>query len=242
MGLLITLIVGLFTLIGSIIVIKTNNSKKIVNFSISIGFGVLVSLIVLDLLPECFESFYDKFNFVGAFLIIFLLVLMGIIILKILDKFIPDHDVHDKNNLIHVGLITSLALVIHNFLEGMVIYTSYNGEVRFGILLGLGVAMHNIPLGMSITSFFYEKGRGKALLLSLIVSLSTFIGGLFAFIFKGIFIDEIISGILLSITLGMLVYIVLFELLPHIIEEKDKKSTLGGILFGILLLLISTLL
>ena len=124
MGLLITLIVGLFTLIGSIIVIKTNNSKKIVNFSISVGFGVLVSLIVLDLLPECFESFYDKFNFIGTFLIIFLLVLTGIIILKILDKFIPDHDVHDKNNLIHVGLITSLALVIHNFLEGMVIYTS----------------------------------------------------------------------------------------------------------------------
>ena len=79
------------------------------------------------------------------------------------------------------------------------------------------------------------------MLLSLIVSISTFIGGLFAFIFKGVFINELFSGIILSITLGMLVYIVLFELLPHIVEEKNNKISLIGILFGILVLLIGML-
>lgn len=242
MGLLIALIVGLFTLVGSIIVIKTNNSKKIVNLSISVGFGVLVALIVFDLLPECFEAIGDRFGILISIFVVLLLVLFGILILKFLDYFIPDHDTHNKNNLIHVGFITSLALVIHNFLEGMVIYTSFNGDIRFGILLGLGVAMHNIPLGMSITSFFYEKGKNKALLLSLIVSLSTFVGSLFAFCFNGVFIDEFVSGIILSITLGMLVYIVLFELLPHIMEEKKNKNTWIGVIVGILILFLSTLL
>lgn len=241
MGLLITLVVGLFTLLGSIIVIKTDNSKKIVDFSISVGFGVLASLIILELLPECFEAISGKVNTIMSIFIILLLILIGVFVLKILDKFIPDHDIHNKNNLTHVGLITSIALFIHNFLEGMVIYTSFNGELKFGILLGLGVAMHNIPLGMSITSFSYNNGKNKALLLSLIVSLSTFIGGFFAFIFKGIFIDEFVSGIILSITLGMLVYIVLFELLGHIIEEKNKLSTYFGIIIGILILVISVL-
>ena len=242
MGLLITLIVGLFTLLGSVIVIKTNNSKKIVDLSISIGFGVISALILFDLLPECFEIIDSKFSLGISLLIVLILVLLGIGILKLLDKFIPDHDTHNKNNLIHVGLITSLALFIHNFLEGMVIFTSFNGEIRFGIMLGLGVAMHNIPLGMSITSFYYKKGWVKALILSLIVSLSTFIGGLFAFIFNGIFIEKFISGIILSITLGMLLYIALFELLPHILEKKEKRDSLIGILLGFLILLVSILL
>ena len=151
-------------------------------------------------------------------------------------------DIHDKDNLIHVGLITSIALFIHNFLEGMVIYTSFNGELKLGVVLGLGVALHNIPLGMSITSFSYKKGKYKALLLSLIVSLSTFVGGLVAFIFKGVLIDEMLSGIILSITVGMLAYIVLFELLGHILEIKNKKSTYFGIIIGILILVISVLL
>lgn len=242
MGLIVTLIAGLFTLLGSIIIIKTSNSKRIVDFSVSIGFGVIISLIVFDLLPECFETINDKYNLIISIVIILILILIGILILKILDKFIPDHDTHNKNNLIHVGFITSLALIIHNFLEGMVIYTSFNNDHRFGILLGLGVSMHNIPLGMSITSFFYEKGKIKSIVPSLIVSLSTFIGGFVAFIFKGVLIDEFISGIILSITLGMLIYIILFELLPHIIEEKNKKNSVIGILLGILILLVSTLL
>lgn len=242
MGLLLVLIVGLCTLLGSIIVIKTENSKRIVNFSVSIGFGVIISLIIFDLLPECFEAVGDRYDVVGSLFLILLLVFCGVFVLKLLDRFIPDHDTHNKNNLIHVGLITSLALFIHNFLEGMVIYTSFNNDYKFGILLGIGVSMHNIPLGMSITSFFYSKGKYRALLLSLIVSLSTFVGGLFVFLFNGVVISEFISGIILSITLGMLVYIALFELLPHIIEEKNKRESLIGILVGILILLVSTLL
>ena len=242
MGLLITLIVGLFTLLGSFIVIKTNNSKKIVNLSVSVGFGVLVSLVLFELIPECVEIFTNEYGVVLGSLIIIIAIFVGILILKILDRFIPDHDIHNKNNLTHVGLITSIALFIHNFLEGMVIYTSFNGELKFGILLGLGVAMHNVPLGMSITSFSYENGKYNALLLSLVVSLSTFVGGLFGFIFKGVFINELLSGVILSITIGMLVYIIMFELLGHIIENKSKISTCLGIIVGVLILVISILL
>lgn len=123
----------------------------------------------------------------------------------------------------------------------MAIYTSLDTSLKFGTLLGIGVALHNIPLGMSITSFFYNKGKSKALLLSLIVSLSTFLGGLTITIFNGFIINDFIRGIILSLTLGMLVYIVVFELLPHIIENKNKKMSIIGISTGIIILLISKL-
>lgn len=239
MNLLITLIVGLSTLVGSIIVITTNNSKKIVDFSVSLGFGVIIALIILGIFPESLELIQSKCNSITALIIIILLTILGIIILKILDKFIPDHDAHNKKNLIHVGLITSLALFIHNYLEGMAVYTSLNTSFDFGIMLALGVALHNIPLGMSITSFLYNEGTKKALIYSLFVSLATFIGGLTLIIFNNLIINEFIRGLILSITLGMLVYIIIFELLPHILKSKNKLKSISGIIVGIIIFSIS---
>ena len=52
MGLVLTLIVGLFILLGSIIIFVTKNNDNIVNFSISISFSVISFLIILELIPE----------------------------------------------------------------------------------------------------------------------------------------------------------------------------------------------
>lgn len=243
MALLITLIVGLFTFIGSLIIFFTKNNKKIVDFSISIGFGVLLALIILELIPETLELIQTKFMVVGSILAVLVLAGAGILALKILDKFVPDHDGSKSNTLIHIGIMTSVALVIHNLLEGMAIYTSLSSSLKFGGMLGLGVALHNIPLGMSITSLFYKNGKDnkKAILVSLIVSLSTFVGGLITYVFAGAILADFYRGVILAITLGMLIYIVLFELLPHMVENKNKKSIILGMIIGMTLLILSTL-
>lgn len=243
MALFITLLVGLFTLVGSLIIFFTKNNKKIIDFSISVGFGVLFALILLELIPETIELIQTKYSVVTTIFIVIALSALGIILLKILDKFIPHHDAHNKDNLSHIGIMTSVALIIHNLLEGMAIYTSLNSSIKFGMLLGIGVALHNIPLGMSITSLFYKnkKTKNKAILVSLLVSLSTFVGGLMTLIFAGGVLDEFSKGIILCITLGMLIYIVVFELFPHMQESKNKKNTILGTVIGIVLLVLSTL-
>ena len=76
--------------------------------------------------------------------------------------------------------------------------------------------------------------------ISLIVSLATFIGGLFMFILGGV--NELIEGILLGLTLGMLIYISIFELFHQIYHMKNKKIAITGIVIGIILLLVSVLL
>ena len=75
--------------------------------------------------------------------------------------------------------------------------------------------------------------------MALIVSLATFFGGLVALIFSGTFLSDVSLGIILAITLGMIIYIVIFELLPHIMNNKDKKMTIIGVLLGIIVLMIS---
>ena len=72
-----TFVVGIFILIGYLIVMKTNNNHRVMNFSISMAFGVMTSLVLLELLPESFEHLYDGENELIAFgyLIFFVMVL-----------------------------------------------------------------------------------------------------------------------------------------------------------------------
>ena len=83
-SLVMTLVTGLFMLIGLIIITFTKNNEKVVNFSISMAFGVMVMLVILELIPESYELVSDSFNKPLNFVIIFLFILIGIIILKIL--------------------------------------------------------------------------------------------------------------------------------------------------------------
>ena len=73
------------------------------------------------------------------------------------------------------------------------------------------------------------------------ISLSTFVGGVLIFILGDHFITNNILGILLGITLGMVIYIILLEFIPHIKSLKNKKDSIIGILSGIIILLLSQL-
>ena len=54
--------------------------------------------------------------------------------------------------------------------------------------------------------------------------------------------NEIIMGILLSITIGMLLYINIIELLPRLVSSNNKKTVVLSVLSGIIILIISILL
>ncbi len=82
------------------------------------------------------------------------------------------------------------------------------------------------------------RGKKKFLFILILVTLSTFMGGV-ASMFLNSFINDTLLGVLLSLTLGMIIYIVLFELLHEIIHSKNKKVSCGGILTGILIFLLS---
>ena len=245
LGLVTTFILGLFILFGAIIALLVSNKSKIIDFSIGLAFGVIVTLMITDLLPEIYEGLGIKY--------IYLFIIftgLGFIILSILDKFIPDHHEDKMNkkeaedNLIHIGIMTTLALVLHNIIEGMAVYSSCLSGAVLGIALTIGVGCHNIPLGMVITNSFYHNNRKnirKMIISLLFVSLSTFLGGLIMFIFGFRVINEIVLGILLSITLGMLLFIVIDELIPRIKNTKEEKTTFMGIILGVILLIISSL-
>ncbi len=240
MGLLITLVLGVFIIVGAVITFASRNNERFVEFSISLAFSVMIMLMLVDLIPEIRETFVIKYDIKGL-IIALISIVAGIIILKILDIFIPEHDGKKKEELNHIGLISSIALVLHNIVEGMAVYSAVNNSLKTGLLISIGVGLHNIPLGMVITSTFYKASndKQKTWLIIAMVSLSTFVGGLITMFLGGLLTSELLSGILLCITLGMLIYISIFELLPRIMEMKKKRNAIIGISLGIILILIT---
>lgn len=245
MSLLFTLGTGIFMILGMLIVFLTKNNRKVIDFSIAIAFGVMTMLISLELLPEAYETMKECIPFPQNILFIIGFVGLGILLLKILDLFIPDHDVNQENtitleNLFHIGIVSSIALILHNIIEGMAIYSAVTKDYSMGFLIMIGVGLHNIPMGMVVTSTLFQENssKKKTILLVFCIALSTFFGGLIMLLLSEL-ITSFVLGILLSITLGMLLYIAIFELLEEIIHNHNLKTTIIGIVFGIMVFLLT---
>ena len=242
MGLFVTFLLGLFFLIGFFVVYFGKGTKIIENLSISIALGTMSALVLFDLIPEMLEHLEGV-----SFIWMFVFIICGILILKFLDLFVPDHD-HEhglhhnctEDNLVHIGIVSVVAIVLHNIIEGMAVYNFVAESLKTGLLVGLGVGLHNIPMGMVITSTLeHEPVKHKVLFFSL-ASLSTFFGGLLMFFIHS-YISDFMIGCLIAVTLGMICYIVLFELIPHVLHGENKKMSFFGILIGFVILFISTL-
>lgn len=237
LALLTTALLGVFILIGVLISYFFKKSEKIVLYSIGLAFGVIVMLIFTDLLPEIIECIP-----ISRIYIPIISIVLGFLMLRILDNFVPDHgNKEKKDNLIHIGVMSSIALGLHNIIEGMAIYSSMLSSTKLGLALTLGVGFHNIPLGIVIGGAFYQSNNDKykSILNILLVSLSTFVGGLLMFMLNINELSPTLEGILLSITLGMLLFIVVDELLPKVKKNIKNKAILSGVTTGIIILLIS---
>ncbi|MDD2238647.1 MAG: ZIP family metal transporter [Bacilli bacterium] len=229
--LLITLFVGLFFLLGAFISLYSKNQKKLISFSVGISFVVLILLVFIDILPESIKLFS-----INKFLKIILGIIIGLGILYVLDKFIPHHNDNKKNNLVHVGIMTSIAIIIHNIIEGAGIYSVAQANLKAGLTYAFGVTLHNIPFGIKITAMLKDTKKNIMWIYISLLIISPLIGGISIYIFNDFLSDEII-GFILSITIGMIIYIIFFELFK-LLKNNFNNYSIWGILIGILLMLI----
>lgn len=244
-GVILTLIAGLFFLLGGLISKRFKNKEILNHFSIALAFIIMLNLIFTDLVPEILELL-EEYSITTRSILIIVFIVLGIFILKILDFFIPDHHhehhEHEKNikehisHEKHIGTLTVLSLILHNILEGFAIFGMSLNDFKLGLMVCISVALHNIPLGTHIfSSLSIEKNKGLIGMLTL----SSLIGGLIFLIVGNI--NNLILAIITSITLGMLIYIEVFELLPEMLHEIKKKETILGIIIGLIILGISLL-
>lgn len=237
-ALLITAISGVCFLVGALLAYFGKNKKWLIDFSIGMAFSVMLMLLAFDVVPEVMELLGDKKIFMYVFIII------GIVMLKLVDMLVPHHDhdeeiKHHERHLKHIGLISSLALIIHNIIEGMAVYNLAVHDYKTGVLMAIGVGLHNIPFGIEITATLNKtkKSTLSVLFNILLLTISTILGGLIMMIFKSV--NEFTLGCLMSLTVGMIIYLILFELLVEIGSSKERKFSGLGLLAGFIIMIIT---
>ena len=179
---LVTTVAGLSTMLGTIpIFFKFKNTDNITNGAISFAAGVMASVSIFSLLPESMELLSKKHTILGSIILIIIFALIGILLASFIDKVFKKID----NKLYKLGIINSIALMIHNIPEGILTFSTTTANVSLGITLALSIMFHNIPEGISISiPIYYSTGnRFKAFLYTFISGISELLGALITYIF-----------------------------------------------------------
>lgn len=225
---LLTIIAGLSTMIGTLVIFnKKKNTDKIILSSLAFAAGVMITVSITDLMPESINLLRDHLSQMGTLLLSFLGIILGIVISMIIDYYIPDkpiNTVKDKS-LFKVGIISMIAIIMHNIPEGIATFVATSSDITLGISLTIAIAMHNIPEGISISvPIYYSTGKkSTAITYTLISALSEPFGAFLAYLFLRNIMNEIILGILFSLIAGIMLQISFCELLPTARRYKNKK-------------------
>lgn len=237
-GFILTIFAGLSTMLGTILVFFKSKNEKIIIKSLSFAAGVMITVSITDLIPESFFLLINIFPLFPVILYIMIFIVVGIIISMLIDKYLPENS---TDNLYKVGIISMLAIILHNIPEGIATFMASNADTKLGLSLAIAIALHNIPEGISISIpiYYSTKSRGKALLYTFISGISEPFGALITYLFLKPFISDKIMGFLFSMIAGIMIQIAIYELIPTAKKYNDKKKLCIWFIVGSLFMILS---
>lgn len=229
---LLTTIAGLSTVIGCILIFVTKKTQKIIIASLSFAAGVMITVSFTDLIPESYGLLIQNYRLFPTILFVLISMNIGIIISFLIDRYLPEEQ--GEKGLYRVGLISMLAIILHNIPEGMATFMAGNTNTHLGIALTIAIALHNIPEGISISiPIYYATGsKKKAFFYTFFSGLSELFGALITYWFLQPYISNRIMGALFALIAGIMLHIAVYELLPTSLKYKNRKITWLFFLIG----------
>ena len=160
-------------------------------------------------------------------------IIIGIIIMLICDILVQKkfNNFNKNNSLLKSGIIVSIGLAIHNFPEGLAIGSGFGASIILGYSLAIAICFHDIPEGISM-AVPMKNGGISSIKVIFYVILSGITTGIGAFFgsLLGEKSQNIIS-ICLSFAAGAMLYIVSGELIPEANKLYNGKiSSIGNII------------
>jgi zinc transporter ZupT len=192
------------------------------SLSAAFAAGILLALSFVDLFPEGLELAGESAvaGFVGGFALLFLS-----------EAFTRAHTHHLPEEHVHKHALGPfvLGLAIHNLADGFVLGVGAKAAAVTSWLVGLGVLVHQVPVGISLAAVLLAARVGRAgilwtaVLLGLAIPAATTLTALFPVPGDGAL------GLLTGVAGGVLAYIGAAHLLPEAQSEHTDRS--AGLLF-----------
>ena len=223
--------VGVFSL-----TLKDDFVKKYIGLFISLAVGALLGDSFIHLIPETFEKSSGP-TLTG------LLIIIGILIFFILEKFLHWHhhgEDKDEPDIHPVGKLLLFTDGFHNFIDGIIIGVSFLVSIPVGIATTLAVILHEITLEVGDFAVLLHSGyeKKRALWLNFLSALTAVAGTIIALIFGNI--AETFTIWILPIAAGGFIYIAVGDLLPELKKESglvDSLKQIFGLLAGIAIMI-----
>ncbi len=261
---ILTIIAGLSTGIGSTLAFITKKTNtKVLSYSLGLSAGVMIYVAFVEIFPSAIAHFSEDITEKAATLYTIISFFGGMFLIALIDKFIPafenPHEVRkiedmsdsgkkmNFKKLYKMGIMTAIALAIHNFPEGIATFMTAINDPKVGVAIAFAIAIHNIPEGIAVSvPIYYATGsKRKAFFFSFLSGLSEPLGAILAWliimpIFKA-HGSGIILGVVLAAVSGIMVFISLDELLPTAEEYGEHHISIYGVVTGMAIMAFSLL-
>ncbi len=245
----LTTLAGLSTSIGGLIAIfSKNTNKKFLAFSLGVSAGVMLYVSFMELLTKAIVVLSANYGTKAGTSFATVCFFSGMFLAALIDKFIPEADVvsatdnsKNESKLMRTGLITALALGVHNFPEGMATFVSALSSPVMAIPIVVAIAIHNVPEGIavSVPIYFATGNKKRAFLYTLASGIAEPIGAIVGYLILMPYINEIINAYVFAVVAGLMVFISVDELLPSAREYCESHLAVYGLLAGMIIMAVS---
>lgn len=146
---------------GLVLFLFRTVNRTILNLLIGLGAGSMLAVSLVHIFPEALEQTeYAVYAFIAGFLIIYLIE-------EVLTSHAHDHghddhtheDPHEHYD--HVALVSFIAIFIHTLFDGLGIRAGFGISYEIGYTILAGVAIHQIPVSLSLAAIFRESKFSK---------------------------------------------------------------------------------
>lgn len=270
-ALLLTLVAGSATGIGGAMVLfKKKLSSNFLAGALGLSAGVMLFISLAELYPEAQAEVIAKGTGAHANALVLVAFFIGMGIITLIDFLIPEYEnpheapglslgertaavdmlQHTDNAaaLRKLGIMSALAIAVHNFPEGVATFVSALNNPEMGAGITFAIALHNIPEGIAVAIpiYYATRSRGKALFYATLSGLSELLGALLCIGITSLFGIELTGTgmafpLILSAVAGIMVYISLDELLPTAEKYGKHHIAIGGVVAGMAIMAVSLL-
>lgn len=253
-ALAISLLAGLSTGLGGLIVaLKRSPGPGFLAGALGFSAGVMVYVSFVELLPEGAGSLAEAGRSNAACLSTFAFF-SGIATIALIDRFVPEEinpheDPHhtgggvDRSRMRNVGVLTALAIALHNFPEGFATFAVALADPVLALPIAVAIAIHNIPEGVAIAVPLREAtgSKWKAAGWATLSGLAEPLGAVVGFLLLRPFLGPQTLGVTFAAIAGVMVFVSLDKLLPTAIETGRHHTAIYGMVAGMAVMALSLL-
>ncbi|MDQ5932362.1 MAG: zinc transporter, family [Patescibacteria group bacterium] len=243
----LTFLAGIATMIGAVFAtLKRFTSRSAMAISLGFSAGAILYVSLTDILNKSEDSFAELYSDPRlSYGMMALAFFLGVGLMVIADRLIPseinlddqegtsDSNADLKRKLMRGGLFIGLALCLHNFPEGFLVFMTAYDDPSVGIAIAVALAIHNIPEGIAIAGPLYAatKQRYRSIAIATATGIAEPVGAVMGFLLLREFLNETLFGWVFGVVAGMMVFICVNEILPaaHRFETKQRQTTYGFI-------------